>query len=134
MKKIRSIKNSAWDYYSKYIRLKYADKNGFVRCYTCGVIKFWKEMQCGHGLSGRGNSILFEEKISRPQCYSCNCGKYGNYDVFHAKLIREFGPKFLDEMLKLKHQIKQFTLKEITAIRDKYKKLYERELSKKEYL
>jgi hypothetical protein len=134
VQKVSTEKKKAWDYCSKYIRLHYADRNGFVACYTCGTIKFWKEMQAGHGIGGRGSSILFEEKILRPQCYSCNVRKYGNTDIFHAKLIKEYGPKFLDKMLKQKNILKQFSLKEITEIHDKYKKLYEEELSKKDLL
>ena len=91
-------------------------------------------MQAGHGFSGRGSSILFEEKILRPQCYSCNVCKYGNLDVFHAKLVKEYGPGILNKMLKQKNTLKQFTLKEITEIHDKYKKLYEEELNKKDLL
>lgn len=137
MKKASTIKKKAWDWCSKYIRLKHSDKNGFVACYTCGKIMFWQsgnQMQAGHGFSGRGNSILFEEKILRPQCYSCNVGKYGNLDVFHAKLIKEYGPKFLDQMNKQKNILKQFTLKEITEICGHYKKLYKLELNKKDLL
>jgi hypothetical protein len=51
----------------------------------------WKEAQAGHGLSGRGNSILFDPEICRPQCISCNIFKGGNYDIFHQKLIKETG-------------------------------------------
>ena len=29
--------------FSKYIRLKDADKNGYVKCYTCGVKKYWEK-------------------------------------------------------------------------------------------
>jgi len=132
--KVSTIKKKAWDYCSKYIRLHYADRNGFVACYTCGTIKFWKEMQAGHGASGRGSSILFEEKILRPQCAPCNVWKHGNYDVFHAKLVKEYGPGILNKIVKQKNTLKQFSLKEITEIHDKYKKLYEEELNKKDLL
>lgn len=131
---ITKIKKDAWNWCSKYIRLKYADRNGFVGCYTCGVVKHWKEMQAGHGLSGRGNTILFEEKIICPQCSTCNVFKGGNYDVFHVKLEKENGLGFLEKMLKQKHQMKQFTLKEILVIRDKYKKLTEELIKEKDFL
>jgi hypothetical protein len=134
MKKVSTIKKKAWDFCSKYIRLKYSDKNGFVKCYTCSTIKFYKEMQAGHGFGGRGNSILFDERIVRPQCAPCNVWKYGNYDVFKIKLEKEYGFKFMEQMLKQKNKLKQFSLKEITAIHDKFKKLYELELSKKDLL
>jgi hypothetical protein len=48
-------------------------------------------MQCGHGIGGRGNYVLFLEEICRPQCYGCNVGRQGNYQEFIPKLIREIG-------------------------------------------
>jgi len=44
-------KKEADKVFSRYIRRKYADKNGNVSCITCGVTKHWKEMDCGHYIS-----------------------------------------------------------------------------------
>ena len=52
-----------------------------------GALTQWKEMQAGHGISGRGNYVLFLEEIVRPQCYQCNVGRNGRYEVFVPKLI-----------------------------------------------
>jgi len=118
---IPKLKKKVWKIFSQYIRQKYADKNGYVNCYTCGVKKHWKEQQCGHGLGGRGNSILFDEELVRVQCPQCNIFKGGNYDVFHAKLIEENGLKWFNDKLKLKHTTKQFTRKELEMLYEKYK-------------
>ena len=89
----KSLKAKAWRLFSEYIRLKYADKQGNCRCYTCGVTlpAIGHGMQCGHGIGGRGNYVLFLEEICRPQCYGCNVGRQGNYQEFIPKLIREIG-------------------------------------------
>ena len=89
----KSLKARAWRLFSEYIRLKYADKEGNCRCYTCGVElpAIGHGMQCGHGIGGRGNYVLFLEEICRPQCYGCNVGRSGNYEVFIPKLISEYG-------------------------------------------
>jgi hypothetical protein len=118
--KKQKLKEKVVEMFSKYIRLKYA-KNGYVRCYTCGKVKYWKKMQCGHGFGGRGNSILFDEEICRPQCYSCNVGKGGNYDIFHAKLEEEYGFGFLQRKLRQKNEIKQFTELELENLYSYYK-------------
>jgi len=117
---IPKLKKKVWKQFSIYIRHKYS-KRGMVKCYTCGVVKPIKEMQCGHGLGGRGNSILFDEEICRPQCMQCNIFKGGNYDVFHAKLIEENGLEWFKAKLKQKQQTKQFTRKELEALYEKYK-------------
>lgn len=124
---IRKLKKKAWAQFSKYIRHKYADKNGNVKCYTCGKIipaigtKEIKGAEAGHGLAGRGNAILFDEELVKPQCYICNVIKGGNYDVFHAKLIKENGFKWFQEKLKLKNKTKQFTREELEELYNKYK-------------
>ena len=84
---MKKLKTKAWSLFSQYIRRKYSDKLGNCECFTCGIVKPWKEMQCGHGISGRGNFVLFLEEVCRPQCYGCNVGRGGNYEVFIPKLI-----------------------------------------------
>ena len=84
---MKKLKTKAWSLFSQYIRRKYSDRLGNDTCFTCGIVKPWKEMQCGHGISGRGNFVLFLEEVCRPQCYGCNVGRGGNYEVFIPKLI-----------------------------------------------
>jgi len=121
-KDISKLKKQVWTLVSEYIRHKYA-VNGIDTCYTCGVQKPIKEMQCGHGIGGRGNAIIFDEDLLRPQCYSCNIMKYGNYDVFHAKLIAEHGLAWMKKKWALAKTTKQFTVTELTALKEHYKNL-----------
>ena len=90
----KALKKKAIALFSKYIRRKYSDECGMAACYTCSRVKHWKELQCGHGIAGRGQYVLFKEEICRPQCPGCNLnqpfGKGGNYQVFVPKLIREY--------------------------------------------
>ena len=133
IKKITKItKQKVWEVFSMYIRLKYAGKKGNEICYTCGIVKNWKDMQAGHGFSGRGNSILFDERIVRPQCKRCNIFLRGNYDIFHAKLIKEYGKDFLNEINKLKKTIKKFTQSELRELYEHYKREVEKLLNKLE--
>lgn len=49
--------------------------SGFCACITCGRQYAWKgsnQLDCGHGIPGRKNAILFEERIVAPQCVACN--------------------------------------------------------------
>ena len=121
---LKKWKDEVWDQFSLYIRHKYS-KRGMVRCYTCGVVKPIKEMQCGHGFGGRGNSILFDEEIVRPQCYSCNVMKGGEYDTFHGKLIEENGVDWFKAKLRQKSQSRQFTRQELADMYEYYRKLNE---------
>jgi hypothetical protein len=119
-KDISKLKKDVWSLLSKYIRNKYA-VNGYDTCYTCGKVYPIKKSQCGHGIGGRGNAILFDEQLLRPQCYGCNIMKGGNYDVFHAKLIEEHGLAWMKKKWALSKTVKQFTITELTALKEHYK-------------
>lgn len=75
--------------FSQYIRLKYADKNGNVKCFTCDTEKNWKEMQNGHFIPRANMFIRFDERQCRPQCEICNCHKHGNISQFSKRLNEE---------------------------------------------
>lgn len=88
---------------SKYVRLKYADKNGNCACYTCGKIKPWKEMQCGHLIKRNHTCTRWLLDNLRVQCAGCNVFGDGKFDEFAVKLEKE-GIKLAD-LVKLKHSI-----------------------------
>jgi hypothetical protein len=88
---VSKLKKKAWAAFSLYIRTKYASPMGQVICYTCGKLGTVKTMQAGHGIAGRNNAILFEEKVVRPQCVGCNFFGGGKYAIFTGKLMDELG-------------------------------------------
>lgn len=80
-------------------------------------------MQAGHGIGGRSNAVLFDERLVKPQCMGCNIFGRGQYRIFTRKLIDELGLVEYDKMV---HEsttlmpLKDFQFKEIY---EKYKKL-----------
>ena len=125
MPTLKSAKKSANASFSKYIRLKYADKDGHVKCYTCGVRKYWEKdgMQCGHGIPGRCNYLLYAEEICRPQCYGCNVMKRGALHIFTLKLVDEMGRERFEEWIK--YQEVQYKVNDYVEMKKKYDKLAE---------
>lgn len=99
---MKTPRQKAWDLFSKYIRLKYADSNGYEKCISCGKIKHYKEMQAGHWIAGRSNAILLEERGVYPQCYECNMGKQGNAAGYMEGMIDKFGE---EEALRLYREL-----------------------------
>lgn len=87
--------------FSEYIRLKYADKNGIVKCYTCDKKAYWRGdgMQNGHFISRSSRILRWREDNCRPQCYRCNVMRYGESYIFGVKLNQEFGYNIADELL-----------------------------------
>jgi hypothetical protein len=75
--------------FSKWVRLKYADGEGVVKCYTCPTKKRVEEMQNGHFIPRANLSTRWMPENCRPQCEKCNCYLDGNTAVFEANLRLE---------------------------------------------
>lgn len=75
--------------FSQQVRLTYADESGMVACFTCGLIKHWKQMQCGHFISRAQMPTRFSMKNTRPQCDDCNRRLKGNLVIFAERLEAE---------------------------------------------
>tara|TARA_Y100000114_G_scaffold156515_1_gene183916 strand:+ start:31 stop:441 length:411 start_codon:yes stop_codon:yes gene_type:complete len=108
--------------FSLYTRLKYADKNGIVTCYTCGIQKHYKDyMQNGHFISRRHYILRWSEKNTRVQCYSCNVGNQGRQYEFSVKLNEEYGYDIASELLQESKKIKKFSNDELISLINRYK-------------
>lgn len=119
---ISRLKKKAWVVFSQYIRRSAADNNGMVHCYTCDFFGKWnKNIQAGHGIAGRNNTILFNEKLVKPQCMLCNFFKRGNYQVFTRKLIDEFGLKEYDRLVTESNKVMKFTPVQLEEIYQTYR-------------
>ena len=114
--------------FSEYIRRKYFNSKGIVKCYTCDKKAYWKGqgMQNGHFISRASRILRWEEDNCRPQCYACNCMRYGQNYIFAMNLNKEFGYDKAQELLqKSRESIKHFDYELIELI-DKYKLLVDK--------
>ena len=111
-KTVSSLKKKAWKIFSQYIRLK-ASIGGYCYCYTCIAVKPWKEMQAGHLLDGRTNSILFDERGVKVQCYACNCMRSGNKEVYIPKFIDNEGRELYDELVRQKNETVKWSVSDL---------------------
>ena len=111
MKKIstRGLRRKAWTIFSKYIRRKYSDHVGYCYCVTCGKHQKWQQMDAGHAIGGRRNSVLFQEDLVRPQCRYCNRYQGGKPLEFREALIREYGEKRFEYLRALAKRPKFYT-------------------------
>lgn len=118
---VSKVKKQAWEYFSKYIRMRNANSKGFASCVTCGAYKHWKELQAGHFIPGRNNSILFDERGCFQQCYRCNVPLKSNPRAYDAFMRSQFGEEIIKELEDLDRQIRPFKVYELEEIRDLYK-------------
>lgn len=57
--------------FSLYIRLRDAMPNGYVRCISCGQIKRFEDMDCGHFHSRKNMSTRYDEENCNSECRYC---------------------------------------------------------------
>jgi hypothetical protein len=63
--------------FSEFVRLRDADSKGLCKCITCGDIKHWREMDCGHFVTRDNHATRWHEQNSNAQCPACNRFKSG---------------------------------------------------------
>src|ERR1035437_9444308 len=127
MKKVTlsSAKKKAWKQFSLWIRLSSYAKNGGldeqIQCFTCDKWYPIKNMSAGHGIGGRNNAVLFDERIVKPQCVGCNIWGRGQYQVFTRKLIAELGLDVYDEIVKHSSDVVKYRIADYQSIEEFYK-------------
>lgn len=122
---LRTLKAKAWSLFSEYVRRKYADANGYARCYTSGAVMPWKELQCGHAIGGRHGAVLFDEEICRPQSVRDNVFLRGNYPIFTTKLIKENGMAWWESKLEGAKRVVKYTRSDLEDLISEYKQKLE---------
>ena len=116
----RILKKKAWEWFSRYIRLKDSDDYGFANCVTCSQRYHWKELQAGHFVPGRCNSILFEESGVHPQCRRCNYNE-GNGPEYFIFMEKKYGREEIDRLRALRHQQRKFSEPELLDMIEDFK-------------
>ena len=108
--KKQRLKLKAWNLFSQWIRLRDADKDGYVSCVTCGKRSHWKGegMQAGHFIAGRTLSLLFDPRNCHTQCYGCNVGQNGSYVEYFLYMEKRYGREVIDELRQLKGETRKY--------------------------
>jgi len=134
-KTVPKAKESAWGWFSKYIRIRdcveTTGSKEYGKCFTCDKVYPFKSLQAGHFIDGRGASILFEEDLVHAQCYACNVMKSGNKDAYTPKMIQKHGLKKVKEFWAQKNETHRWSVDELEYIENVYKERYEEILNEK---
>jgi hypothetical protein len=115
---LRKLKARAWKVYSQFIRIMASNPDGYAECVTCKDPKPmpWKQLQAGHFVSGRGNSVLFAEYNVHPQCYVCNILLKGNWPAYYEYMQKTYGQATIERLIKLKHETRNLTVEDYENI------------------
>lgn len=97
--KKHSAKDTAWKWFSLYIRLRdcLITTGSAERCIcvTCRGNVPYEQLDAGHALPGRHNAVLFDESIVYAQCRKCNQGGDGEKVAFRKFLVSKHGEEWM---------------------------------------
>lgn len=125
--KTRSVskaKKIAWHWFSKYIRLRDADKNGFSRCVTCGLMRSWDKLQAGHFIPGRKNAVLYCEIGVNSQCYVCNITLKGRWPEYMRFMTDKYGHETVNKLLERSRSVVQMSAVDHMEVAEKYQEKF----------
>ena len=100
--KLSTVIDKADKLASQYIRQKYADHAGNVKCVSCDSILPWKESHCAHFIERGKKATRWLEENLHVACCSCN--------AFHKELhmrgytlfmLDTYGREMIDELREL---------------------------------
>lgn len=115
------MKAKADRYFSIYIRQKYSDENGYVSCKSCGKVKHWKQMDCGHFIGRERMATRYSEENVAPQCVECNRFKEGNKYYLGKWIDEKWGEGTCDLLLLRSRKAVKFTKFELKMIAKHFK-------------
>ena len=106
-KTISKLKKELDKWFSLYIRLREANEYGMVQCFTCGIVRGYKDgMQNGHFQSRKHLATRFSEDGNcEVQCIKCNIFDSGQQYLFSLRLDEKYGEGRAEELEQLARTI-----------------------------
>jgi len=98
-KTISKLKKELDKWFSLYIRLRDVNEYGMIQCFTCGVVRGYKDgMQNGHFQSRKHLATRFDEENCQVQCVKCNMFSQGEQFKFGINLDTKYGEGTAEEL------------------------------------
>lgn len=111
--------------FSKYIRLRDSNRQGFGKCITCHRVLHWEKAHCGHYVNRAHMALRFHEKNCHLQCPFCNSFREGEMLEYTLAIIKKYGEKVLQELQIIRNQTTKYSAFELQALTAHYKKSVE---------
>jgi hypothetical protein len=115
-----------WREFSRFIRLRDADSNGYCRCITSGKLVHWTRCDAGHFISRRHMATKYDEQNVNSQGRGDNRFRSGEQLIYAKSLDKKYGPGTADRILARSRGTRKFEQFEIDALTKHYKAEAER--------
>ena len=99
--------------FALYIRLRDCMPNGFGRCISCGKIKQYRELDCGHFFGRSNMATRFDEDNCSAECQGCNRASSDHLIYYQENLIRKIGVARFSTLRERAHSIKKWDDEEL---------------------
>lgn len=117
----KEAKTKADKWFSRYIRLRDSDGNGYIRCCTTGARLHWKDAHCGHFQSRRYMATRYDEQNCAPQSPYANTYLAGMQYEFGKYIDWKYGAGTADQLVEKAKQSMKLSKTQLDEIADTYK-------------
>ncbi len=109
--------------FSEWIRRRFADDTGMVKCCTCPAQGHWKTFDAGHFIpkGGGKHGIRYDERACHVQCAHCNRFLDGNLVKYEIFMRSKYGPKVIKELRIKSHETVKWMPHEIQEMIEEFK-------------
>lgn len=109
--------------FSKYIRLRDSRPFGYkaFRCISCGQVKPYDQMDCGHFIGRKNMATRFDENNCHGECRSCNRFSADHMIYYQRNLEQKIGVDKVDMIVARGHSTKKWTSWELEILITHYK-------------
>lgn len=104
--------------FSQFIRLRDSQPFGYkaFRCISCGQVKPFDQMDCGHFISRVHMSTRFDENNCHGECKACNRFRADHMIYYQANLVRKIGQDKVDILIAKGHQSRKYSPFELEVL------------------
>lgn len=107
--------------FALYIRLRDVMPNGYVRCISCGQIKKFEDVDCGHFHSRTHMATRFNEDNCHAECKYCNRFSADHLIAYQRNLIQKIGQQKFDVLNVKAHSTCHFLNSELKEMIEHYR-------------
>lgn len=119
--------------FSEYIRLRDSRPFGYkaFRCISCGQVKPYEEMDCGHFVGRTHMATRFDEENCNGECRSCNRFSSDHMIYYQRNLEKKIGTDRVDLLIARGRGTKKWTAWELEILTKHYEEEVKRMKSEK---
>ena len=106
--------------FALYIRLRDTMPSGYCRCISCGRIKPFAEIDCGHYHGRMHMATRFDEDNCHGECHFCNRMSADHLIKYRENLVKKIGQQKVDWLNVKAHSSKHFLDCELESMIEYY--------------